>query len=360
MRHVSVLSKVVMAMVLGILPLLNLSCGLSGDRPIVIPSGAPSQFEFQLGQTRIVVEAEAAEPLFRLEGEQLVQVNPSPEDTHHLEITITDPVTGEPIPYVTGTVTLVSEDGQIVATRALMPTFAEHGFHYSAFVPMSSGRHVEHEEGTGTTLPTPTRKFELRLRLDPPQFAREGEVRNFWLTPLEAIFPFSGGRVVGMLGKAWRKGQYREEEHMKLGEQEMEGMHIEVEAEEPKSLWVFQDGRLIELMPDPTDTHHLEVMLEGELEEEHRSRNGEIAAGKVKLPYARVVVKVIDKQTGQKVAEKELLPIFGDHGFHYGHNFALPEQFKLEVKVEPPTFLRHHEVKDMWRHRAEAHFEGMH
>jgi uncharacterized protein involved in high-affinity Fe2+ transport len=95
-----------------------------------------------------------------------------------------------------------------------------------------------------------------------------------------------------------------------------------------------------------TDAHHLELRLEDPDRDGHAS----------KLLHCHVDVSI--KKDGVSVDTGELVAVYGDHGFHYGGNFALAEagDYEIEVHAGVPEFARGESVKNRWRQESEFHF----
>lgn len=98
---------------------------------------------------------------------------------------------------------------------------------------------------------------------------------------------------------------------------------------------------LKEMIPSPSETHHLEV--KPETVEGYR------------LPYMKVTVEIIDKETNEN-KNMELHPMFGGN-FHYGVNVVLqPKQYLLRFHLDAPTFARTHARENQWIQPIEAEF----
>ncbi|MBA0124351.1 iron transporter [Haloechinothrix sp. YIM 98757] len=100
---------------------------------------------------------------------------------------------------------------------------------------------------------------------------------------------------------------------------------------EPAEGWYASEGddtRFRE--PAGDETHHIEVV------------PFEADSGRV-VPDVPIRVEILDGD-GQVVDANDLDFFYGE-AFHYGNNFAVPEQgeYTLRVTLEPPRFLRHGE-----------------
>jgi hypothetical protein len=117
------------------------------------------------GPYRVGYIVEPAEGWWQGDPENLEWRDPSPDETHHLEILPFDPETGLLIPEMEGRLTVLDESGKEVDSQPLYLYYAEF-YHYANNFSIP-------ESGT----------YTLRAELEPPDFNRhgseEGEGRVF-------------------------------------------------------------------------------------------------------------------------------------------------------------------------------------
>lgn len=121
--------------------------------------------ETEVGPYRVGYIVEPAEGWWEGDPESLERRDPSPDETHHLEILPFDPETGLLIPEMEGRLTVLDEAGEEVDSQPLYLYYTEF-YHYANNFSIP-------ESGT----------YTLRAELEPPDFNRhgseEGEGRIF-------------------------------------------------------------------------------------------------------------------------------------------------------------------------------------
>jgi len=112
--------------------------------------------ETEVGPYRIGYIVEPAEGWWEGDPENLQWRDPSPEETHHLEILPFDPETGLLIPEMEGRLTVLDQNGEEVDSQPLR-------FYYAEFYHYANNFSIP-ESGT----------YTLRAELEPPDFNRHG------------------------------------------------------------------------------------------------------------------------------------------------------------------------------------------
>jgi hypothetical protein len=112
--------------------------------------------ETEVGPYRVGYIVEPAEGWWEGDPEALEWRDPSPDETHHLEILPFDPETGLLIPEMEGRLTVLDESGDEVDSQPLYLYYAEF-YHYANNFSIP-------ESGT----------YTLRAELEPPDFNRHG------------------------------------------------------------------------------------------------------------------------------------------------------------------------------------------
>ncbi|MDO8492323.1 MAG: iron transporter [bacterium] len=104
---------------------------------------------------------------------------------------------------------------------------------------------------------------------------------------------------------------------------------------------VVMTGKVMEMKPATTDTHHMEV-------------KAETLEG-FRIPYMKITVIAVP-EGGGKTVTKVLDSMFGTN-FHYGANMTLePKKYTLTYHVEPPTFMREGKRANQWLEEVDATF----
>ena len=122
---------------------------------------ATSGAEQEVGNYRIGVAVEHAEPLYQLLGGQLVLTEPPEGDNAHLEVAVADAADGRFVPSLTVAVTLLAEHGKQVGVFHLPFLWHPTMYHYGANV------HVPADM-----------KYMLRVAIDAPTFPRHDKVNG--------------------------------------------------------------------------------------------------------------------------------------------------------------------------------------
>ncbi len=129
-----------------------------------------------------------------------------------------------------------------------------------------------------------------------------------------------------------------------IGIRDVGGMSIKFEIEPAEPMFMPMHGTWMEMGLQTGEIHHFEVKPED-------------PGSKTRISYAAVKLRALNKSTG-KTIEKELHPMWGGTGLHYGANGALPGDgdYIVTVVVEPPTFARGSKNQNSWRNPAQAEF----
>jgi hypothetical protein len=112
--------------------------------------------EKEVGEYRIGYIVEPAEGWWEGDPEDPEWRDPSPDETHHLEILPFDPETGLFIPEMEGRLTVIDESGEEVDGQPLRLYYAEFYHYANNFSIPESG------------------EYTLRAELEPPDFNRHG------------------------------------------------------------------------------------------------------------------------------------------------------------------------------------------
>lgn len=266
-------------------------------------------------------------PLWTWGGTSMLQVGGSEDATHRVMCMLTDPGSGEMMPYADVEATVTS--GSSAITEDLRPIFTDDGLAYIGDFPMS-----------GTN-------YNLSIKTTPPTITRHEEALTMMNSAEDFSYVFKGGMFSEMEeggGEEHHSSSLKQASQM--GEEEMtaetEDYMIEVEVEAPESAYVWENGQYVEKPPEPDDTFHFEVSL-------HDHESG------IPVPYATVTAHFENYDTGVE-ADIPLEAILG-HGIHYGTNIKLATGgYDVRITVTPPTFLRQDADKDRWG-GAVAEFE---
>ena len=121
------------------------------------------------------VELASAEPAAFdvFQGDQTKKVRPEPDDSVHLMAILSDAKTQERIPYAECWVTITDSDGKIVFDERMWPMISrDMGTHYGINVPLPQSG-----------------KYDVELRVGPPQAARHPEYSDVWQRAETFSFP---------------------------------------------------------------------------------------------------------------------------------------------------------------------------
>lgn len=140
------------------------------------------------------------------------------------------------------------------------------------------------------------------------------------------------------------EGKDPAKEAVLIGVKEAGGMIIKLEIEPAQAMFMPMHGQWMEMKPEASEIYHFEVKPED-------------PGSKTRLSYTVVKFRAVNTSTG-KTVEKELHPMWGGSGLHYGANGALPGDgaYMATITVEPPAFARGPKNKEMWRKPAQAEF----
>ncbi|HET9103259.1 MAG TPA: iron transporter, partial [Solirubrobacteraceae bacterium] len=119
------------------------------------------------------------------------------------------------------------------------------------------------------------------------------------------------------------------------GDQQRAGEYwIGYAVEEAEGMYEWQDGELVWREPGTADLH-VEVTVR------------DAGDGRF-VPCARVLVTVIDPD-GRELGTHEQPLLWHPMIYHYGRNWATTAngRYRLRVRVEPPTFMRHDQVNGL-------------
>src|SRR3990170_4822094 len=141
------------------------------------------------------------------------------------------------------------------------------------------------------------------------------------------------------------EGKDPAKETVLIGVKESGVLIIRLEIEPAQAMFMVMQGMWMEMKPGAGEMHHFEVKPEDPV-------------SKTRLSYAVVKFRAVNQNSG-KIVEKELHPMWGGSGLHYGANGVLPGDgpYVASVTVEPPTFARGPKNKDMWRKPSQAEFK---
>ncbi|MCF7806016.1 MAG: hypothetical protein K9N46_15635 [Candidatus Marinimicrobia bacterium] len=205
------------------------------------------------------------------------------EDSHHFMVHVyEDSVmsagsTGMPI--MAGSATLQAMSGQDTFTYQLEPVMGEHGYRYESNTALAPGT------------------YDLRLRINPPDFYRTEATQDFWTTPVNlefASFAFDSSYAPQQIGSKL----FATEGGDSLG--------FGLYAERPAS-FASMDSGWRSLSGDETIRFALDISVPWE-EFDH-----------MPMYDTNVHVTVRNNRTGE-IETKSMQPVYGGQGFYYGEN----------------------------------------
>lgn len=180
--------------------------------------------------------------------------------------------------------------------------------------------------------------FTAQLRIHAPTFARTDSTNSLWLEEIEITVPLPEETANGEGG----------DHHGKiLGDQAasvdttINGITIEFELEDGIPMLHHKMGQWVVMNPGAS-AKHLEISLEDAREEDAHDDT----------LYARIFNCIVELTVEKDGVQEEhhLDPVFGQHGFYYGENFALPDSggYTLTLSVSAPTFVRDEHTSEKW------------
>lgn len=209
-----------------------------------------------------------------------------------------------------------------------------------------------------------TAALSVQIQVYPPGSLRDLETWSFWTTPVTVIFQ-SGEGGGGDEGNGGHSHSTRsnipvftlskitdgepDEQGELVGTAEVAGMQINMSIGKGLSTWSMHGDGDMEEHHAGEGSSHIEV-------EVLDAATGHHPHGGVTVSHCEVMLIAASPTD---TFEIELKPAQTSHGYRYESNAALPYgTYTMQVKVEPPHFLRTEETKTRWTSDCEAEFAG--
>lgn len=271
-----------------------------------------------VGDYRIGVIVEAAEPFTIVDNGELTRLEPA-DETHHLEVVLRDVNTKRPLPDAGITITILDADGNAVAERQAYQLWAEFQ-HYANNFTLEPG------------------EYTMRVDVTPPAVGRHADLSHRLVAPAQTEFPLTVGDdgtifeapAVTPLETSFQPG---DDVLLALSEArelvETEQYRVGFIAEAPEPLWYWQDGAPVEQPISEDANHHLEIALFDK--ESNRV-----------IIDAPVSVTLTNVDTDETISF-ESRPLLSEF-FHYGANVAVPAgEYTVTADIGVPDVGRHSE-----------------
>lgn len=271
-----------------------------------------------VGDYRIGVIAEAAEPFTVVENGEFTRLEPV-DETHHLEVVLREANTKRPLPNAGVTITILDANGNTVAEKQAYPLWAEFQ-HYANNFTLEPG------------------EYTMRVDVTPPAVSRHADLSQRLVAPAQAEFPLTVGEdetsfeapAVTPLETSFEPGDdvlFALSEARELVETDQYRVGFIAEAPEP--LWFWEEGELVQQPITEDMNHHLEIVLLDK------------ASNRIIID-APVSVTLTNVESGETITfePRSLLSEF----FHYGANVAVPAgEYTVTAEIGVPDFGRHPE-----------------
>lgn len=181
--------------------------------------------------------------------------------------------------------------------------------------------------------------FIAKIEIHPPAFARSESTQHLWDSEISFELPLNAEQDGG------GHGHKISANNLILADTTINGMKIEVEVEDAEHMKMWMNGSWMESEPE-LEQNHFEITLEDPNLDAHAS----------KIFNSDVTITI--HKDGVDIATGDLHPMYGEHGFHYGGNYALPNSgdYEIIISASVPTFARGESTSTKWMQETIATF----